>query len=298
MIAIANAPCSWGALEFAVGDPVGWERMLDEMAATGYAGTEFGDWGLLPTDPGALRDALGARGLELVGAYLPAALWDPACEAPAIAAARRVARLLAAVSRTQPVIVLADDNLRVPARNERAGRIARADGLDRARWARFAAGAERLAGIVADETGLRTVLHPHCGGFVEAPWEIDEIMHRTDPAVLGLCLDTGHITFGGGDPLAVLAHHRARVRHVHFKDCSSAVAARARGGAWDYLRAVREGVFCELGTGVVDFRRLLDDLRAGGYDGWIVVEQDVLPGLGAPAESAARNRRFLQGLGV
>jgi inosose dehydratase len=298
MIRVANAPCSWGALELDVGAPVAWDRVLEEIAATGYAGTELGDWGFMPSDPARLRDELDRRGLELLGAFVPAALWREECHDPALEVALRTARLLVAVSRDQPVIVLSDDNASVRLRAERAGRVRREDGLDLARWERFAQGATRLAQSVREQTGLRTVFHPHCGGYVEAPWEIDELMDRTDAEVLGLCLDTGHITFGGGQPEDVFARYAARVWHVHFKDCAPGVAGRARAEQWDYIRSVREGVFCELGTGSVDFRRVLDGLLLSDYRGWIVVEQDVLPGMGAPAESAVRNRTYLRQLGL
>ncbi len=123
-------------------------------------------------------------------------------------------------------------------------------------------------------------------------------MRRTDPSVLGLCLDTGHLTYAGGDPVAAVAAFGARIWHLHLKDCSADVAARARQEGWDYHRAVREGVFCELGRGTVRFPEVLSALNASGYAGWAVVEQDVLPSLGTPAASAARNRDFIRTLGL
>lgn len=299
MIRVANAPCSWGAFEFgAASEAAGWEQVLDEIAGTGYAGTELGDWGFMPTDPARLRDELDRRGLELLGAFVPAALWRHECHEPAIETALRTARFLAEVSRGEPVIVLSDDNATVPERAARAGRVRYEDALKDRLMQRFAEGAERIAVRVWHETGLRTVFHPHCGGYIEAPWELDSLMIYTSSSVLGLCLDTGHLTFGGGDAVEILERHAPRVWHVHFKDCSPEVASRARAGEWDYVRSVREGVFCELGQGSVDFRRVLDALQRVGYDRWIVVEQDVLPGMGAPALSAARNRAFLRELGI
>ena len=108
---------------------------------------------------------------------------------------------------------------------------------------------------------------------------------------MGLCVDTGHATYGGGDPVS---RHAGRVWHVHFKDCSPEVAGRARAEEWDYLTAIKQGLFCELGTGSVDFTAMLDALRAIADDGWIVVEQNVLPSMGTPAESG----RFLTALGA
>jgi inosose dehydratase len=195
-------------------------------------------------------------------------------------------------------LVLADDNASVPNRATRAGRIREQDGLTPAEWDAFARSAERVAAAVRDATGLRTVFHHHCAGYVETPREIDELLSRTDPEMLGLCLDTGHLMFAGGDPLAALAAYRDRIWHVHFKDCDPALAAQSRIEEWDYHASVRRGIFCELGRGMVPFPGVLDALRAGGYAGWIVVEQDVLPGLGTPAASAIRNREYLRRLGI
>jgi inosose dehydratase len=142
------------------------------------------------------------------------------------------------------------------------------------------------------------VFHHHCGGYVETPGEIEALMSRTDPSLLGLCLDTGHLMFAGGDPIAALSQYGDRIWHVHFKDCEPGVAAQSRVEGWDYHTSVRRGIFCELGRGLVPFAGVLEALRARRYDGWIVVEQDVLPGLGTPAASAARNREFLGKLGI
>lgn len=149
-----------------------------------------------------------------------------------------------------------------------------------------------------DAAGLRTVFHHHRGGHVETPEEIDALLSRTEPALLGLCLDTGHLMFAGGDPLTVLAEYGDRIRHVHFKDCEPALAAPSRVEAWDYHRSVRNGIFRELGRGMVPFAGVLAALRARDYAGWIVVEQDVLPGLGTPAASAMRHRAYLRDLGI
>jgi inosose dehydratase len=299
---VANAPCSWGVLEFeSTALAPTPSQVLDEMAATGYAGTELGDWGFLPTDPQQLRDDLASRRLSLLGAFVPVALSDPSEHAAGEALALKTARLLSASNASiadRPLIVLSDATAAVPARTAKAGRITAADGLGAGGWTTVAAAAERIARAVAGATGLRTVFHHHCATYVETPDEIDALMRRTSPELLGLCLDTGHATYGGGDPVGMLSRHADRIRHIHFKDCSPAIAARARTEQWDYLTAIRNGLFCELGDGEVDFPAVLDRLRAIGYDGWIVVEQDVLPSMGTPAESAARNRRFLTRLGL
>ncbi len=199
MIKIANAPCSWGVLEFeGLGEAAGFAQVLDEMAAAGYEGTELGDWGFMPTDPVALRSDLTRRGLALLGAFVPVRLADASTHDAGVETAVRTARLLAAASDARPVIVLADDNGADPRRAARAGRIERVDSLDDDAWRTFATGAERVAREVREATGLRTVFHPHCAGFVEAPWELDALMARTDPALLGLCFDGGHLAYVQG----------------------------------------------------------------------------------------------------
>ena len=296
---VANAPCSWGVLEFestaSTPPPI---QVLDEIASTGYAGTELGDWGFFGTDPSRIRSDLVRRQLALVGAFVAVPLTDAATQDADVDTAVRTARLLAAASDVQPLLVLSDATAADPARTARAGRITINDRLPADDWDAIGRRVERIARAVADATGLRTVFHHHCATYVETPDEIAALMQHTSPGLVGLCLDTGHATYGGGDPLSLLTQYRDRIWHVHVKDCSREVASRARAEQWDYLTAVRHGVFCELGRGSVDFASLLDQLNASHYDGWIVVEQDVLPSMGTPAASALRNRRFLSGLGV
>ena len=296
---IANAPCSWGVLEFELeGSAAGFAQVLDEMRATGYAGTELGDWGFMPTDPARLRDELNARELQLLAAFVPINFSNANDHAVGEANALHTARLLAAASDANPFIVLADENGRDAIRTKNAGRVGQEHALNAAQWRVFADGVERVARAVRDETGLRSVFHHHGAGFVETPKEVDELLGRTNPELVGLCFDTGHYALGGGDPRAGLEKHFPRVWHVHFKDFAPDIASQARAQAWDYFDAVRHGIFCELGKGSVDFASILNFLNARGYDGWIVVEQDVLPGMGTPRDSAQRNRNFLRGLGV
>lgn len=307
-ILVGNAPCSWGSLEFdgLEGKPAPWDRMLDELAATGYTGTELGDWGYLPTDPDVLHAELARRRLELVGAFVPVRFKDPAAHAAGTEAALQVARLLAAVHARAhfthpPLLVLADDNGADPLRTQNAGRVRPEMGLSAAEWGVFVDGVNRVAGAAREQTGLRTMFHHHCAGYVETPDEIGELLDRTDPDLVGLVFDTGHQLYGtgandGAAGLAALERFADRIGYVHLKDCSGEVAARARAEGWDYFTAVRHGVFCELGRGAVDFPGVVNWLRARNYDGWALVEQDVLPGLGSPRESARRNRDYLRSL--
>ena len=125
----------------------------------------------------------------------------------------------------------------------------------------------------------------------------------TDPDLLGLVFDTDHYLYGTGlvDGLRVLdgiERLGERIRHMHFKDCQPQIAEQARTEGWDYFTAVRHAVFCELGLGSLPFATVVEWLHMRNYRGWIVVEQDILPGMGSPKASAQRNRAYLRTIGL
>ena len=299
MVRIANAPCSWGVIEGIDGPRDGYRRVIDEMQQAGFAGTELGDWGFMPTDPDELRDELGRRGLALVGSWVSVHLEDAERHRASADDAVRTAKQLARVGGPESVVVLGNDPYGDPHRTQIAGRVGPADAMSDDAWRVFSAGADYVARRVLDEAGIRTVIHQHIGTLIETEAEARRLFDATDPSILGLCLDTGHWTFGaGGDPVAAVREFRDRVWHVHFKDCDPAVMAASREHAWDGPTSVGNGVFCELGTGCVDFPGMLAALDDIGYGGWVVVEQDVLPGSGTPLESARRNRAYLRSIGA
>jgi inosose dehydratase len=298
---VGNAPCSWGTLEFeeAKGEQIPFSCMLDELVETGYTGTELGDWGFMPTDPSALSVELKKRGLVMLGAFVPVALRHKACHEAGVANAVKTARLLAAVGTDpKPYLVLADSNGSDATRTRNAGRITPDMSLIGPDRRTFGQGANQVAQTVLEETGLRTVFHHHCAGYIETPDEIEVLMDSTDPNLVGLVFDTGHYAYGAGDHdvVAGLERFKERIWYIHFKDCQPDVAAEARAEGWDYFEALRHGVFCELGKGCVDFPAVLRWLKAAGYEGYTLVEQDVLPGMGAPKESARRNREYLRSI--
>ena len=299
MIKVANAPCSWGVLEFDIkGDKLEYPQFLDELKQSGYAGTELGDWGFLPSVPDQLKLELENRELNLVGAFVPVGLVETANHQSGIELALKTAGLMFDAGYSDAFIILADDNGSVPERTKNAGRITSDSSLTDEQWKIFASGANKVAEAVKQKYNMRTVFHHHCAGYVETPAEIEKLLSFTNPQLIGLCLDMGHYRFGGGDPLQALKKHSDRIWHVHFKDCSPKIAEQSRQDNWDYFESVGAGVFCELGQGEVDFKLIVAELLKTGYDGWITVEQDVLPGMGAPKECAQRNRDYIKGLGL
>jgi len=302
---VANAPCSWGVLGGAP-SPVDWERMLDDLVEAGYRGTELGDPGFLPSDPDVLRDALASRNLVLLGAFRNAPLHHPggvtAVLPELLATSEQMAS--AAPSEHVPFLILCDDPGRDPERAAWAGRVKPEGAMGPDEHRTFCTQAERIARIVRDRTGLPTLFHPHAASRVESTAEIEHFLADTDPDLIGIVFDTGHVGFGDGadDPEAhhVPSHLRrfaARTPYVHLKDLDPTVAQNVREGRLTYRDAVGAGLYPELGRGAIDFATVMGVLRDVGYDGWLTVEQDVLPGLGTPFESAIRNRNFLRRLG-
>lgn len=296
-IRVANAPISWGISEDdepASRPPFG--QVMDEMAAAGYEGTELGPYGYLPTDPGVLRDALQKRGLALLSAFVPVPLHDPARLAEGTATALEVARLIRALG-CQAIVLAAE---KTPDRIACAGRVRLEDGLSQEGWRHAARAVEQIALRCHEEFGLAAHFHHHAATVVETEAEIDRLMELTSPDLLGLCLDTGHCAFGGGDPSAVVHRHGPRVRYFHVKDCARAVLEDTAAAGGDYFDAVRAGVFPPLGRGSVDFPAFFQALDARDYSGWCVVEADRFgddPAAESPAAGARASRQYLRQVG-
>ncbi len=296
MIKIANAPCSWGVIENTEGERFGYKDVLTQMEAAGYVGTELGDWGFMPTDPARLSNELNAHHLQLLGSWVSVRLYDEAYHQRGVEQAVKTAALMAEVGGPGCFVIIGDDHSTVPDRSNFSGRIQPEHALDDAGWDVYTAGAMRVAEAVKKETGLRSLIHHHGATYVETPDEIARFLELTDPTLVGLCFDTGHCALGGGDPVEILKKHSDRIWHVHFKDFDPDVVEQAKTAGWDYQAMIGKGLFPELGKGIVDFKAVSQALTDLKYDGWIVVEQDVLPGMGTPAESARRNREYLKGI--
>ena len=292
-IKVGNAPVSWGVMEVE-----GWNgqepyrQVLDEMTEAGYAGTELGPYGYLPTEPDELTSELSARRLQLVAGFVPIPLAHPERQEAGYQEVMKAAQLLAKSGAR--LIVLADEMSKE--RIAVSGRVDESrDGMTDRQWE----GAAKMLTTVAEacrDLGLAAVFHHHAGTFVETPKEIARLCESTDPDLLGLCLDTGHYFFGGGDPVDAVRLYGARIRHLHLKDVQLPVLKAARQNEVGFLEAVHRGVFCELGDGAVDLNKVIQEMIAAGYSGWAIVEQDVdTRSAGVkPLESAIRSRQYLR----
>ena len=308
-IQVGNAPCSWGTLEFEGlnANPIDYTQMLDELVETGYTATELGDWGFMPTQPAALQMEIEKRNLAMLGAYVQVAFKYPEAHAAGKQEVLKIAHLLHdSTPQGKPYLILADNNAEEPIRRKYAGRATPEIALTPDELKVFMRGVKEIASAVRDETGLPVLFHHHCAGYAETPAEIDCLLDNTDQDLLNLVFDTGHFVFGcgpnspysSGQIVPALEHYGERISYIHFKDCDPHIAARSRAENWDYIKSLYNGVFCELGKGCVDFRGVVDWLKKRDYTGWVLVEQDVLPGMGTPKDSAQRNRDYLKSLGL
>jgi inosose dehydratase len=298
-IRAASAPINWGIMEH-VELPADYPsgRVLDEIAKAGYSGTELGPYGFLPAEPATLRRELEKRSLTLCSAFLDVELGNSAAHEAGLAEVTRSANL---ISEAGAKLLVLSDKI-TPARNATAGR--RSD-CNQISWneVEWKAAASAIHKIIArcKTVGLRVALHHHAGGHVETPEEVDRLFSLFPANELGLCLDTGHYIYGGGDAVAFLEKQVSRVWCVHLKDIYDAKANEARRARMNFHAAVRHGIFAPLGKGSVDFPRVVSLLRNGNYDGWVVVEADVLPGgVGAdsPLANAIAGREYLRKLGI
>jgi inosose dehydratase len=295
-VRVANAPCSYGAFEMTVGRLPNIPDALDvlaSMADAGYDGTELGPPGYLG-DRDSLRGRLEHSELELVGGYIPIRFSDSHALDEDIQAMEATLDLFDAAGAANARPVFADAGSPLRAARPGAAAADRGIGLDAAGWRRFADGVARAA-EVARRRGFEPTFHHHTSTYVEAPWEIERVLELTD---VGLLLDTGHLAIGGGDPVQGLRDWRERIDHLHVKDYRRAVIDGVVADAAGMEEAWRRRVFCELGTGDVDLAAFLAEVQAAGYEGWLVVEQDLVPAPDDdPSETMAaqaRNRSWLR----
>lgn len=273
--------------------PIAWQgvpftQILDDVAATGYQGTEGG--GPFRDDPEAYKRELAARNLQNATVYAGGAYYDAAQSAEAVDRALSMARFVKALG----------GNVLCVATNGNAERRSspgffpqgnRSDGLDDAGWRVFTDAMKRL-GEGCQAMGITAAFHNHVGTYVETRDELDRLMSLVDPALLALAPDTGHLYYGGADPVAVYRDYAPRIRYMHFKDADADAIARARRERMNQGQCMAIGGFSELGRGAIDLDACLRALEPHHYDGWIMVEQD--RSLIGPLQSAQVSRAWLR----
>jgi inosose dehydratase len=301
-IVVANAPCSYGAFEITIGiDPNVPEalELLDDVEQAGYAGIDLGPVGYLGEGE-ELRERLAQRGLGLAGGYLELPYSEPEkleAELPRLEALLDTFDLVAG-DGLAPKPTLADAGS--AQRSALPGRSALdpSVGWDDAGWKRFA---DNLGRVVdrCRERGYEPTFHHHTATYVEAQWEIERMLELTD---VGLCLDTGHLLLGRGEPVKAIREWGDRINHFHLKDARLDVLEAIVAESAPVEAIWRRLAFCALGEGDVAIDDVLAALDEVGYKGWLVVEQDIIPDPSGAAGQAARdqaaNREFLRARGL
>ncbi len=283
---IAGAPITWGV----DGSP-GWGylmdpvRVLDEMRSVGLKATELGPDGYLPSDPGELGRLLSSHELSLIGGFVPLTLYR----------GELVDEMLSYCARASATLAGAGSSIMVLGPSSHLVGYDTPVSLTAEEWDMFFVNLGQVVKI-NDEDGLTTAVHPHWGMAIERPEHVDRLLECSEA---GMCLDTGHIYLGGGDPVAIAKQAGERVVHVHLKDVDEAKAERVLAGEVPFRQAVIEDLFVPLGEGAVDIAGVITHLESIDFDGWYVLEQDVAlrgePALGeGPITDATASVAYLQ----
>lgn len=279
---VASAPISWGICEVPDwGAMLPTDRVLGEMAGLGFTATELGAPGFLPDDPEALKAKLAEFDMKLLGGFTPVVLHDAAERRATIESATATARLFQQAGATKFVSsVVLDMNWSNPRP------------LSSAEHKHMA----EMFGVIDEicgEYGLEQVLHPHVQTLVETK---DDIARVLDSCGVHFCLDTGHIAFGGQDPVEFARVAFERVGHVHLKDIRLDMVPAVLRREVSLMAATQAGVFTPLGEGDVDILGVIQTLESSGYRGWYVIEQDTAITGGFPAEGDGPVNQVAQSL--
>lgn len=300
--AIANAPVSYGAFEITVGIVPNVPEatdFLDAVADAGYEGVDLGPVGYLGVGD-ELAERLSSRGLSLAGGYFELPFSEGGAFEAAVPGLDELLDIFdaAPTGPYPPRPTLADAGSAERAAKPGQAALDRSVGLDDDGWQRLASNLE-VAAARCRERGYEPTFHHHTATYVEAQWEIDRLLELTD---VGICLDTGHLLLGRGDPVSAVRDWGSRINQVHVKDASQEILDAIVADAQPVMEIWKRRAFCGLGTGDVEVDEVLNALEEVGYGGWVVVEQDMIPEEGEPASVAVdeqiANRRFLAERGL
>ena len=286
-IRLAIAPIGWTNDDMPeLGGEIPFEQCISEMALAGFEGSEVGN--KYPRDPERLNKALKLRGLTICNAWFSSFLTTKSLVEVEKDFIKQCDFLFAVGAR---VIGAAEQGNSIQGKPlpifDAKPRFTNEE------WKRLTEGLNHL-GTIAKKKGMQLVYHHHMGTGVQITEEIDRLMEMTDPELVGLLYDTGHLVFSGEDHLAILHKYLKRIKHVHLKNVRFEVMEKAKKEKWSFLQAVRNGVFTVPGDGGLDFVPVFDALKSGGYKGWWVVEAEQDPAKANPLEYALIARRYIK----
>lgn len=293
-IRVGSAPDSWGV--WFPDDPqqVPWRRFLDEVALAGYEWIELGPYGYLPTDPVRLADETASRGLKVsagtvfTGLHHGPAVWDRTWSHVAD---------IAALAKEMG----ADHLVVIPSfwRDDKTGQVLEERTLTAAQWHDLTTQTERLGREVLDRFGLNIVVHPHADTHIDSEENVTRFLDATDPALVSLCLDTGHYAYCGGDSVKLIETYGERIGYLHLKQVDPEILADVVADGVPFGPAVARGVMCEPPGGVPALGPVLTAAQELDVDLFAIVEQDMYPcPPDRPYPIAERTRRFLRSCGA
>ena len=301
---VTTAPACWGVDDVSNPHLPDWRQVLEEAGKAGYGGLELGPYGYMPLDVTVVGAELAKNGLHIVAGTIFNDLVDPQNRDALVGQTRDICAL---VTRLPKPPVYAGQRFEAPyltvmdwghdERDFAAGHADRAPRLSDARWAGMMDYIRAIAAAAA-EFGVRPVIHPHAGGYIEFQDEIERLVADIPAQVAGLCIDTGHAQFSGMDPLATLDKYWDRIDYIHFKDIDQAVFDRIMGETIRFFDACAVGVMCPIGDGVIDYPAIHAFLAAKGYAGYITVEQERDPRNAAGSlADVKKSRDYLKSVG-
>jgi inosose dehydratase len=262
-------------------------QCVSEMALAGFQGCSIGH--KYPADPAELKSALDLRGLSVSEPWVSTYFTISAMEQQTIDQFEERIAFLKAVGGTDMVVAEFGRSSHL----QPIALFANRPIFDDQAWDLLASGLNRLGKIAAD-AGIRLCYHHHMGTGVQTRADVDRLMASTDPDLVHLLLDTGHLAFAGDDPAAAARDHAHRIKHVHLKDIRPQVVSAVREENLSFQQGIEQGVFTVPGDGVIDFVPVLEALGSVGYAGWLVVEAEQDPAKANPLEYAYKARAYLR----
>ena len=292
-LCLGTAPDSWGVWFPRDEHQVPYSRFLDELVQAGYRWVELGPYGYLPTDPRRLADELGERGLRVSGGTTFGARHRPDLWNEMLATTRKVAALTAAAGAHHLVYI-------PPMyRDEKTGEYTEPPGLTAGQWASFGRRAGELGRILLEEYDVRLVLHPHADSHIQTQPEIERYLDESDARYANLCLDTGHVAYGGGDAVDLVRRYADRIGYVHIKQMDPVVLEQVRAEDLSFGEAVKRGVCVEPPAGVPNPDDVVAALSELDAEVFVIVEQDLYPcAPEVPLPIAVRTREYLHSRGL
>lgn len=292
-LTIGVCPDQWGVW-FPQDDlQIDWRTALGEMQTAGFSIMETGPFGYFPTDPVQLKDVMDEHGFRVVAGTGWGILHKDEAWAETERFFRAIAQTHAAVGAEYIV------HLPPMYRDEKSGDYIDDKTLSPEAWQRYIRNADKLGRIMKQDYGLTMVLHPHGDSHIETPDDIDRIFEATDPEYVGFCLDTGHIVYGGGDPMELTRKYPERISYVHIKAMDQALVQQAHDEDWPFVRAVKAGCSVAPPAGLPDMHDLIEALADLDKELYVVCEQDMYGcPKDAPLPIAIQTREYLASLGL